>query len=674
MLNLNFQNGTTPALNARNMNAIVESINTLGYAVGGPNVASTVSEMTDTEKVYVYTGSETGYTAGNWYYYNGSAWVSGGVYQATAVETDTTLTMPGVAADAKVTGDKVTELKSAINTVEDFCETLGMPERLAETSDFISGLWTGNGYRTDGNYGKYKSLYTDKLIPLQDCTVEVYSSSLTNYVCSIGIFDNNKDFLSAPSSMGNKDISSGTKTINKADILALYGGAKYISVEIGKYASSTYYDLNSDTTINVYSVPSETVLERLDGIDDSIEEINEKIGLPALTTSDFFYGMWTSSGLRTDNAYGLLKTHQDMLVGGNYKIVVTDGTAGVSDYVVSITTYDSNGDFIEIRPTNTPMNNGVYYYKGTATAKKIRINIGIYRNGAFVQVPATADIKILYGKDYANESVITVDQHGGGDFELIADAIRFANDSVSMPVTIFIKPGVYNEVCNVKSRYLSFIGENRDAVIWINHTGMYTNAPLFIDGNFTVENITFEMLDDEAPESWTPGMSQTDPATMLPGYAFHIDGGSAYTPQNGIYTYRLGVVRNCRFYSVAFPAVGTGLHSHQKLVFENCDFIRETSAKYDTNYTGYQGAFLNHNTTHSDDSDDQHLEMINCRSYCNLGKSATFNYSIYGSVDLIFIDNSFWCDATDDSSINFTIGTSVIHGISNGNNNTILNA
>ena len=115
MLNLNFQNGTTPALNARNMNAIVESINALGYAVGGPNVANEASKMTNTSKVYVYTGSETGYTAGNWYYYNGSAWVSGGVYQATAVETDMTLTMPGEPADAKATGDAVANLKGIVD-------------------------------------------------------------------------------------------------------------------------------------------------------------------------------------------------------------------------------------------------------------------------------------------------------------------------------------------------------------------------------------------------------------------------------------------------------------------------------------------------------------------------------------------------------------------------------
>ena len=56
--------------------------------VGSPLVASTVAEMTDTNKVYVYTGSETGYTNGNWYYYNGEAWVSGGVYNAPAYDVE----------------------------------------------------------------------------------------------------------------------------------------------------------------------------------------------------------------------------------------------------------------------------------------------------------------------------------------------------------------------------------------------------------------------------------------------------------------------------------------------------------------------------------------------------------------------------------------------------------
>lgn len=50
-----------------------------GLASGSPLVASSTSEMADTTRVYVNT------TDGKWYYYDGSAWVVGGTYQATGV-------------------------------------------------------------------------------------------------------------------------------------------------------------------------------------------------------------------------------------------------------------------------------------------------------------------------------------------------------------------------------------------------------------------------------------------------------------------------------------------------------------------------------------------------------------------------------------------------------------
>ena len=80
-----------------------------------PLVASTAADMTDTEKVYVYVGSESGYTNGNWYYYDGSAWTSGGVYNAVAVDLDNTLTVAGKAADAKSVGDAIDNLKDNID-------------------------------------------------------------------------------------------------------------------------------------------------------------------------------------------------------------------------------------------------------------------------------------------------------------------------------------------------------------------------------------------------------------------------------------------------------------------------------------------------------------------------------------------------------------------------------
>ena len=87
-------------------------------AVGHANTAATKAAMTDTSKVYVYVGSGTGaddgMVNGNWYYYDGSAWVSGGVYNATAIETDTSLSIAGSAADAKTTGDAIRATDSII--------------------------------------------------------------------------------------------------------------------------------------------------------------------------------------------------------------------------------------------------------------------------------------------------------------------------------------------------------------------------------------------------------------------------------------------------------------------------------------------------------------------------------------------------------------------------------
>lgn len=62
------------------------------YALGAPLVALSASDMTDHDQVYLYEGSEQGYTAGDYYYWSGSAWVSGGEYGAGGSMTiDTTI-------------------------------------------------------------------------------------------------------------------------------------------------------------------------------------------------------------------------------------------------------------------------------------------------------------------------------------------------------------------------------------------------------------------------------------------------------------------------------------------------------------------------------------------------------------------------------------------------------
>lgn len=65
------------------------AIQAAGY-VGSPLTSNTKAGMTDTTKVYVYTGSESGMANGHWYYYNGSAWTDGGVYNSIADDVATT--------------------------------------------------------------------------------------------------------------------------------------------------------------------------------------------------------------------------------------------------------------------------------------------------------------------------------------------------------------------------------------------------------------------------------------------------------------------------------------------------------------------------------------------------------------------------------------------------------
>lgn len=77
----------------------------IGAGVNPPVVVDTVSDMTNHGAVYIYNGTEAGYTAGYWYYWDGAAWVAGGAYQVAA--TDKTLTIEDAAADAKATGDAI---------------------------------------------------------------------------------------------------------------------------------------------------------------------------------------------------------------------------------------------------------------------------------------------------------------------------------------------------------------------------------------------------------------------------------------------------------------------------------------------------------------------------------------------------------------------------------------
>lgn len=133
----------------------------LQSAVGSPLTASTVAAMTDHTKIYVYTGSETGYTAGNWYYWAGNGWVSGGVYNSTAFETDKTLTVIDSAADAKVTGDNVRFVRSYIDEHTETNYLVNEPVFIAQADHL--GSWTSVAYEYPITKSRYLYISCDSV-------------------------------------------------------------------------------------------------------------------------------------------------------------------------------------------------------------------------------------------------------------------------------------------------------------------------------------------------------------------------------------------------------------------------------------------------------------------------------------------------------------------------------
>lgn len=81
-----FENSVNNNVNSlrESVNRSIDSIeNQVNSAVSGtPLIASSISQMTDTGRIYVNTSD------GNWYYYNGSSWAVGGTYQSSGLSNE----------------------------------------------------------------------------------------------------------------------------------------------------------------------------------------------------------------------------------------------------------------------------------------------------------------------------------------------------------------------------------------------------------------------------------------------------------------------------------------------------------------------------------------------------------------------------------------------------------
>ena len=165
---------------------VENAINDFQGMVGTPLIASTAANMVDTSKIYVYTGSETGYTNGNWYYYNGISWTSGGVYNAVTVDLDTTLKIPNKAAESKAVGDEITLLKNAL--------------KYKINTSLVDGYWNADGSASNSSSSGVEK--RTEMIPVSYVSsIFINVSFLTNHNnwCSCLFLDDSNAPISRPS-------------------------------------------------------------------------------------------------------------------------------------------------------------------------------------------------------------------------------------------------------------------------------------------------------------------------------------------------------------------------------------------------------------------------------------------------------------------------------------------
>ena len=304
----------------------VDEANTILTAIrneyGYPFTAATAADMTDATKIYVYTGSETGYTNGNWYYYDGTAWVSGGVYNAVAFDTDKALSISGAAADAEATGIFIANTRELLNATNNLTEKIYLTGITWELGSFSSsGNVTTNDKRIRTNSKiKFVEPVKLKVIDGYRYAVNFYASSTSTY----------HDTTRADGG------SSGWKGVN--DDYTIEAGT-WLTITIAKTAESGDEYTADPTTWSKYvyiDADNHVIINKIDAL-NILTEYNSQTELKGLIN---IAGAITTAGADVSSTAYHRSDYIPMLKGT--AIIYTDLRA---TNLAGISAYDSNKVF-----------------------------------------------------------------------------------------------------------------------------------------------------------------------------------------------------------------------------------------------------------------------------------------------------------------------------------------
>lgn len=178
----------------------------------GVLAAATAAEMTDTGKIYVYVGNESGYTYGNWYYHTDSGWASGGAYNAVEIGQGS-VTNEKIAADA-VTADKLdlNSMKRLFDLSAQTCVGTGQGYD-TEFEESNAALSSGTAVEADESYFGYVKIKITGITNYSQGTLSLRWKGTNEYVCREAYAEG------AVLSTGSELELYGSFTVSSADTL-----------------------------------------------------------------------------------------------------------------------------------------------------------------------------------------------------------------------------------------------------------------------------------------------------------------------------------------------------------------------------------------------------------------------------------------------------------------------
>lgn len=606
--------------------------------ISGITASTTVAGMTDTTKVYVYLGSETGYTSGNWYYYSGSAWVSGGVYQSTALVTDTTLTQSGMAADAKATGDEVADLKEDLskygaNNVVPVISGTSYPSTLTFVADG-KGNYTISGTSTSV---VHKNIFSSSSsfpagISAGDTVLGVFESTNSAILFYVMWYVN------------------GSKIETEANYMA--SGYKYFSIP----SNATGMEIR--ITVPKNTPTSGDVVSTFMFVDKTKHEYDVEIAQNAsdiTTINGYLPNGYTPIVVSTTN--GIINKWGQIaspLTGWDYAdISVTGG----EKYKISGAFYGGNFPFYVILNGSTVLS----YYNPSDTGAVYNEVVELPSNATNLVVngstasPVTA---ALYGKVKANsaEPRDSVVVGVGNEYTYTSIETAVTNNGGSI---VTVDYGTYETEVSGLSTNKTIIGKDKDLCILTGTNKDYDTPPIEIAGGI-IKNFTITM--------------DNDPNADHKGYCLHSD--DAACASNTL------LVENCSFTCDSSQhSVGMGIYPNEVVLFKDCYFENTGSESVVPIYMHNSGSSSGVAT----------VKFHNCyfvgEKYAMLlqgwGSNASINFEFidctctsttYGTADDCVWTDYVSGDTHDSSRMHEFSGKFALLPTSHGNNVSVLNA